>query len=93
MSDDDLDSEHIPKKERSKDSLTASGIAEYIRFNCCPRFFKLRLEGDEESNGHKWPIFKPISPLLYGVGKTLEEKKVAELQVKAAKYHDFNKYT
>ena len=36
--------------------------------------------------------FKPISPLLYGVGKALEEKKVAELKAKAAEYHDFNKY-
>jgi hypothetical protein len=31
--------------DSSDDSLTASGIAEYIRFNCCPRFFKLKFEG------------------------------------------------
>ena len=84
--------EHSYKKKRSNDSLTASGIAEYIRFNCCPRFFKLRLQDDEETNGRKWPTFKPISPLLNSVGKTLEEKKVSELKAKAAEYHDFNKY-
>ena len=31
-------------------------------------------------------------PLLYGAGKELEAKKVAELKEKAAEYHDFNKY-
>ena len=92
MSNDDLNLEHSHKKKRSKDSLTASGIAEYIRFNCCPRFFKLRLEGDEEAENRKWPIFKPLSPLLYGVGKALEEKKVSELKVKASDYQDFNRY-
>ena len=72
--------------------LAASGIAEYIRFNCCPRFFKLKFEGKEVKN-RRWPeAFKPISPLLYGAGKALEEKKVSELQEKAGEYHDFNKY-
>ena len=92
MSNDDLKSEYSHKK-RSKDSLTASGIAEYIRFNCCPRFFKLRLQDEDETESRKWPTFKPISPLLYGVGKALEEKKVAELKEKSADYHDFDKYT
>lgn len=56
-------------------SLDASGIAEYIRFDCCPRYFKLRFEGDEESCC-KWPeAFKPLSPLLYGAGKELENKE------------------
>ncbi len=91
MSNDD-NLQHSNKKKRSKDSLTASGIAEYIRFNCCPRFFKLRLQDDDEEENRKWPAFKPISPLLYGVGKTLEEKKVSELKAKAAEYHDFTKY-
>jgi hypothetical protein len=80
------------EEEQNSDSLTASGIAEYIRFNCCPRFFKLKFEGKEVKN-RKWPeAFKPISPLLYGAGKQLEEKKVAELKEKAADYHDFTKY-
>ncbi len=92
-SDDNLNLENLHKKKRSKDSLTASGIAEYIRFNCCPRFFKLKLDDDEEADSRKWPeAFKPISPLLYGAGKELEAKKVAELKEKAAEYHDFNKY-
>ncbi len=92
-SDDDLNLEYSHKKKRSKDSLTASGIAEYIRFNCCPRFFKLQIDDDEEADSRKWPeAFKPISPLLYGAGKELEAKKVAELKEKAAQYHDFNKY-
>jgi hypothetical protein len=82
LNEDELNLEHSRKKKRSKDSLTASGIAEYIRFNCCPRFFKLRLQDDEEAESHKWPTFKPISPLLYGVGKTLEEKKVSNLKPK-----------
>ncbi len=69
-------------------SLDASGIAEYIRFDCCPRYFKLRFEGDEESS-RKWPeAFKPLSPILYGAGKELEVKKVQELQSRASQYHD-----
>jgi hypothetical protein len=93
LSNDDLNLEHSRKKKRSKDSLTASGIAEYIRFNCCPRFFKLKLDDDEEAESRRWPeAFKPISPLLYGAGKALEAKKVSELRAKAADYHDFNKY-
>ncbi len=92
-SDDDLNLDYSHKKKRSKDSLTASGIAEYIRFNCCPRFFKLKLDDDEEAESRKWPeAFKPISPLLYGAGKELESKKIAELKEKATEYHDFNKY-
>jgi hypothetical protein len=51
-------------------SLTASGIAEYIRFNCCPRFFKLNIAGKEVKT-RKWPeAFKPASSLLIGVGKS-----------------------
>ncbi len=46
-----------------------------------------------EAKSRRWPeAFKPISPLLYGAGKALEEKKVSELQSQAAEYHDFNKY-
>jgi hypothetical protein len=93
LSNGDLNLEHSRKKKRSKDSLTASGIAEYIRFNCCPRFFKLKLDDDEEAESRRWPeAFKPISPLLYGAGKALEAKKVSELKDKAAEYQDFNKY-
>ena len=78
--------------DSSDDSLTASGIAEYIRFNCCPRFFKLKFEG-KEIKKRRWPeAFKPISPLLYGAGKALEEKKVAELRERGAEYIDFTKY-
>lgn len=72
-------------------SLDASGIAEYIRFDCCPRFFKLKFEGDEESD-RKWPeAFKPLSPLLYGSGKDLEAAKIKEFQKKASEYHDLSK--
>jgi hypothetical protein len=79
-------------EEETEGTLTASGIAEYIRFNCCPRFFKLKFEAKEVKK-RVWPeAFKPISPLLYGVGKALEEKKVAELKEKAADYLDFTVY-
>ena len=46
MSDSDFSYE-IDEEESSGEAmtLTASGIAEYIRFNCCPRFFKLKFEG------------------------------------------------
>ncbi len=92
MSDGDISTEFPDEDEQNSDSLTASGIAEYIRFNCCPRFFKLKFEGKEVKN-RNWPeAFKPISPLLYGAGKSLEEKKVAELKEKAAGYFDFSKY-
>ena len=78
--------------EEPEGTLTASGIAEYIRFNCCPRFFKLKF-GAKEVKKRVWPeAFKPISPLLYGVGKALEEKKVAELKEKATDYLDFTVY-
>jgi len=70
--------------------MSASGIAEYIRFNCCPRFFKLKF-GDTEIKKRKWPkAFKPISPLLYGAGKALEEEKISELKEKAAGYLDLS---
>jgi hypothetical protein len=82
----------VSDDESTDGSLTASGIAEYIRFNCCPRFFKLKFEGKEVKR-RKWvEAFKPISPLLYGVGKALEEKKVDELKANAADYFDFNRY-
>jgi CRISPR/Cas system-associated exonuclease Cas4 (RecB family) len=72
-------------------SLDASGIAEYIRFDCCPRYFKLKFgpEGKAEEKSRKWPeAFKPLSPLLYGAGRELEEAKITELKAKAAEYHD-----
>jgi hypothetical protein len=79
-------------EENSLPSLDASGIAEYIRFDCCPRFFKLKFEGKELRKRTWLEAFKPISPLLYGIGKALEEKKAAELEEKAASYYDFNLY-
>ena len=71
-------------------TLDASGIAEYIRFDCCPRYFKLRFEDTEEKH-RKWPeaFHKPLSPLLFTAGKQLEEKTVKELKTKAADYQDF----
>ncbi|MGA3060497.1 MAG: AAA domain-containing protein [Candidatus Bathyarchaeia archaeon] len=71
-------------------TIDASGIAEFIRFDCCLRYFKLRFEGEEESC-HKWPeAFKPLSPLLYGAGKELEKEKVQWLKAKAASYLDLS---
>lgn len=92
MSDDNFTIELPDGDEETEGNLTASGIAEYIRFNCCPRFFKLKFEGKEVKK-RTWPeAFKPISPLLYGTGKALEEKKIGELKEKAADYLDFTKY-
>ena len=83
----------FPDDEKEGDhTLTATGIAEYIRFNCCPRFFKLKIDRAKEKSRRWHEAFKPISPLLYSVGKKLEEKKVADLKEKAADYHDFSKY-
>jgi hypothetical protein len=90
--EDTYGSEFLGENEQTENLLTlsASGIAEYIRFNCCPRFFKLKFDGTKETN-HRWPaVFTPISPLLYGAGKSLEEKKVSELKEKAAGYHDLS---
>jgi hypothetical protein len=71
--------------------LDASGIAEYIHFECCPRYFKLRFEGEEEKKDRAWAeAFKPISPLLYGAGDKLEERKWNELKEKAVKYYDLS---
>jgi len=73
-------------------SLTASGVAEYIRFNCCPRFFKLKIAGKEVKK-RKWPeAFKPASSLLYGAGKLFEEKKIFDIKENFSNYYDFTKY-
>lgn len=74
-------------------SLDASGIAEFIRFDCCPRYFKLRFE-DEEEKKKAWPeaFHKPLSPLLFAAGKQLEAKTVEELKTKATDYQDFTRY-
>ncbi len=80
------------QQEKKLKSLSATAIAQYIRFNCCPRFFKLKIDHSKQK-GNLWPkSFRPTSPLLFGVGKKLEEKKIAELQEKAAAYFDFTKY-
>jgi CRISPR/Cas system-associated exonuclease Cas4 (RecB family) len=93
LSDGELDTDFFAEEEEdSARGLTASGIAEYIRFNCCPRFFKLKFEGKEVRKRLWHEAFKPISPLLYGTGKALEEKKVEELKAKAAEYVDFTIY-
>lgn len=84
---DDLDEEQV-----EEGSLTASGLAEYIHFNCCPRFFKLKFQGKEVRKTTRFGAFKPISPLLYGTGKALEEKKVLQLKEKASTYLDFTRY-
>jgi hypothetical protein len=79
-------------EDQSSGSLTASGIAEYIRFNCCPRFFKLKFEGKEVKK-RSWPeAFKPASSLLYETGKLFEAKKISELKEKIPIFHDFTKY-
>jgi len=74
-------------------SLDASGLAEFIRFDCCPRYFKLRFD-DKVEKKCGWPeaFHKPLSPLLYTAGKTLEYKTVEELKTKAASYQDFTCY-
>jgi hypothetical protein len=80
------------RKKLKKKSLSATTIAQFIRFNCCPRFFKLKIDRPKE-NTDSWPRwFKLMNPLLCGVGKRLEEKKIDELKEKAAAYHDFSKY-
>ena len=92
MIDRDFGSEFTDGEEGSGvlPVLSASGIAEYIRFNCCPRFFKLKF-GAVEIRNRKWiEAFTPISPLLYGAGKALEEKKISELKEKAASYFDLS---
>ncbi len=84
LSDDYFSVEVTDQEEQRDGSLNATAIAEYIRFNCCPRFFKLKI--DQSS------AFRPISPLLLGVGKKLEQKKVEELKGKASVYFDFTGY-
>ena len=71
-------------------SLDASGIAEYIRFDSCPRYFKLRFQ--KLHRDREWPeaFHKPLSPLLYTAGKQLEEKTVLTLKSKVADYRDFS---
>jgi hypothetical protein len=92
LSDDDFNSEFsAEEEEQDGNALTATAIAEYIRFNCCPHFFKLKVDGKAIEKSRRWPeAFKPISPLLYGVGKALEEKKVDGLKEKATQYFNFD---
>ena len=82
-----------PKTIEGLPSLDASGIAEFIRFDCCPRYFKLRFD-DKEEKKCRWPeaFHKPLSPLLYSAGKTLEFKTVKDIKTKAADYQDFTRY-
>jgi hypothetical protein len=63
-----------------KPTLDASGVAEYIHFECCPKYFKLRFEGEEEKKDRAWAeAFKPISPLLYGPESGLKRKNGTNL--------------
>jgi DEAD/DEAH box helicase. len=73
----------------NRKSLTATTIAQFIRFNCCPRFFKLKIDPSEENTGNWYRPFRPTSFLLYGVGETIERTKIAELQAKSAVYYNF----
>ncbi|MDR2700557.1 MAG: AAA family ATPase [Nitrososphaerota archaeon] len=92
MSNNDIDTEFSLDDENQDNSLTASGIAEYIRFNCCPRFFKLKFEG-KDIKKRRWPeAFKPTSSLLYDTGKLFEAKKISEIKEKVTTYYDFTKY-
>jgi len=81
------------KPEGDLPPLDASGIAEYIRFDGCPRYFKLRFEEKDEKK-ITWPeaFHKPLSPLLFTAGKQLEEKTVQELKAKGADFKDFTCY-
>lgn len=73
----------------TRPTLDASGIGEYIHFGCCPRYFKLRFEGEEERKNRAWgEAFRPLSPLLYGAGESLEERRWEELQRAAPEHHD-----
>ncbi|KXA93329.1 hypothetical protein AKJ64_00910 [candidate division MSBL1 archaeon SCGC-AAA259E17] len=70
--------------------LDASGVGEYIRFSGCPRYFKLRFEGEEERKDRAWAeAFKPLSVLLYGSGDQFEEEELEELREEASAYFDF----
>ena len=85
-------SEFQDNKKLNKKSLSATTIAQYIRFNCCPRFFKLKIDHSKANTGGWYRTFRPTSSLLYGVGEKLEKMKIAELKEKAADYYDFTKY-
>ncbi|MCW4005660.1 MAG: AAA domain-containing protein [Candidatus Bathyarchaeota archaeon] len=92
MRDEDYLKDSVtPKTIGELPTLAASGIAEYIRFNCCPRFFKLKLDKTDEHSRNWQKAFKPVSPLLFSTGKALEEQKIAELKDKATQYYDFSK--
>lgn len=83
MVEDDFSIELDDSDEPNDGTLSATTIAQYIRFNCCPRFFKLRLD--------RYPC-PPISPLLSQEGNKLEEKTTKLLEQKTGKYLDFSKY-
>jgi hypothetical protein len=58
-------------------------LAQFVRFNCCPRFFKLKITHQP---------FSPISPLLTNEGNKLEEQTIELLKQKTGKYLDFSEY-
>jgi hypothetical protein len=92
LSDNDSSKDISEETDQDSRCLTATAIAEYIRFNCCPRFFKLKND-DKGENSRKWhEPFKLISPLLAAVGKKLEEKKVSEIRQDAARYFNFDNF-
>ena len=76
------------RQVRNRPPVEASGIGEYIHFECCPRYFKLRFEGDEERKSRAWgEAFRPLSPLLYGAGTKLEETTWEDFRSRALEYH------
>lgn len=76
----------------ARPQLNPSGIGEYIHFESCPRYFKLRFGGEEkEKEDRVWgEAFKPLSPLLYGAGESLEEKVWKKLRKQALADYDFS---
>lgn len=83
MSDEGYGVELNDAEEPTDGSISATLIAQYIRFNCCPRFFKLRITHQP---------FRPIGPLLAHEGDKLEETTTEQLKEKTDEFHDFEKY-
>jgi hypothetical protein len=68
-------SEDDDSEQAEGSGLTASGIAEYIRFKCCPRFFKLKFEGKESANAPGPKPSNPSARCFTAPAKRLKRKK------------------
>lgn len=67
-----------------KTTIDPSGIGEIVKHGGCPRYAKLRYEGDDEETDRNWKeAFQPLSPLLSSEGTEFEEEVYESFRTEA----------